>query len=131
MKRFICLLIGVITCVGIMLTGCAQSDGKAPDEYKNVRWIAPDYSFSIYPGEDCTGKYVFNDTTYEIKAEFDSDKVTVYDKGNKDAELFNALWRYEDSGLYVYDMMYNTETYKELEDCYSEFIFLNKEKLDK
>lgn len=132
MKKLLCIIISVVMCMGIMLSGCTGTYDKAPDEYKNIRWITPDYSFSIIPSKDCTGKYTFNNTTYDIKAEFSSlNEVTIYDQGKKDSVLFSGLWKYEDKNLYIYDIIYNTDDYKEFKNCYNEYVTLDREKLDK
>ncbi len=128
MKKLIC----VVAALALMLSalaGCANRYDKAPSEYTKIRWITPDYSFSIYPSKECTGSYKFGETTYSIKAEFETSTVIVRDAGNKYTRLFIADWMYKDDDLYIYNIDYNTKAYKEFETNYSEFYTLSQEKL--
>ena len=127
MKKLICIALTALVLIGAFAS-CTGSYDKAPDEYKNIRWINADYSFSIYPSDDCRGSLKFNEKTYSIKVEFDTSTLTAFDTSNKDAELFTADWMYDDDDLYIYNVMYNTAEYKELDENYNEFFTLAKEK---
>lgn len=134
MKKAIALTIVAMLCVCAVLSGCTPSYDKTPDKYKKIRWITYDYSFCINPTDDCKGFYKFNDKKYSIKATFESSRLTAVDTDNKDTELFTADWMYEtnDSGnqtLYIYNIMFNTKDYKELETNYSEHATLKMEKV--
>lgn len=128
MKRLISLAAAVVLLISA-LTGCTGTYDKSPDEYKNIRWITPDYSFSIYPSKDCTGTYKFNDKTYSIKIEFETSRLKARDTANSYEWFFVADWMYKNDDLYIYNIQYNTKDYKELKENYSEFYTLGKEKL--
>lgn len=128
MKKLICFAIAVVMAVA-SLTGCAGTYDKSPDQYSKIRWYAPDYSFIIKPDEDCTGVYKFDGKTYNIKAVFDGTIVSIVDTSNKNKELFNAQWKYEDENkLYIYNILFNTKDYDEFHKNYAEFVRLNQEK---
>lgn len=129
MKKAVVLAVAVLMCACFMFSGCAGNYDKSPDQYKNVRWITPDYSFSIYTNNDCKGVYKFNNKKYNIKAKFVSSAVYIYDTDNKNAELFNADWMYQDGQLHIYGINFNTKKYKEFKTNYAEFVDLQKEKV--
>ena len=133
MKKTIAAALALLLCVGILLGGCAASNGKSPDQYKEIRWIAYDYSFCINPADNCRGYYTFNDVKYNIKVSFDSSRLTAVDTAT-DKELFSADWLFEktDDGaemLYVYNMMFNTADYEDFKTNYAEFVSLKQEKI--
>lgn len=130
MKKITLILVSALICVCVFLSGCTGTYDKAPNEYSKIRWYAPDYSFIIKPDEDCAGSYKFGEKKYNIKAQFNGSNVSIVDTDNKNTELFNAQWTYEDEDkLYIYNIMFNTKDYKEFESNYSEFVRLNQEKL--
>lgn len=129
MKRAVIIAIAALMCACFILSGCAGTYDKSPDQYKNVRWITPDYSFRLYPDNGCTGTYKFNDKKYNIKAKFVSDVIYVYDTDNNNTELFNANWMYEKEKLHIYSIVFNTKKYKAFETNYAEFVDLQKEKV--
>ncbi len=129
MKRTVAAAVAVIMCLCFALSGCAGNYDKSPDQYKKVRWITPDYSFSIYTDNGCKGIYKFNNKKYNIKAKFGSTAVYVYDTDNKNTELFNADWMYDGDRLHIYGINFNTKKYKEFETNYAEFVDLQKEKI--
>lgn len=134
MKRMVALAIALLLCISALFSGCAPSYSQTPDQYKEIRWIAYDYSFCINPADDCTGYYTFNDQKYNIKVSFESSRLTAVDTGNNDAELFTADWLYEKNDndtelLYIYNMSFNTKDYEDFKTNYAEFITLKQEKL--
>ena len=130
MKRIALIAVATLLCVSMLLTACTGTYDKKPDEYKKIRWAAPDYSFIIYPDKDCTGTYKFDDTTYNIKAEFEgASTLVVRDTGNKNERLFIADWMYDDGDLYIYNMQFNTQDYKKFKENYAEYVTLRKEKV--
>lgn len=129
MKRIICITIAFLLVLGTVLAGCAPRYDKTPAEYEGVKWVTPDYSFRFNPTDDCKGNYTYNGTKYNIRVEFANSMFTVTDT-DKDQELFNGDWAYEDGDhLFVYNISYNTDDYEELENDYSEFYRLNQEKI--
>ena len=131
MKRLICAVLAAVMLVAVFAS-CTGTYDKKPDEYKDIRWINADYSFSIYPSKDCTGIFRFNGKNYNIKAEFEgAATVVVRDTSNKNARLFVGDWMYHDGDLYIYNVQYNTKDYKEFKTNYNEFFTLAKEKLEK
>ncbi|MBR1730983.1 MAG: hypothetical protein IJ725_00920 [Ruminococcus sp.] len=130
MKRIVSIAVIAVLCMSMLLTACTGTYDKAPDEYTKIRWAAPDYSFTIYPDNDCTGIYKFQDTTYNIKVEFEgAASLTVRDTGNKDTRLFVADWMYDDGDLYIYNIQFNTKDYKAFKENYAEYVTLGKEKV--
>lgn len=130
MKKLALIAAAVVLCMSILLTACTGTYDKRPDEYKKIRWAAPDYSFTIYPDKDCTGTYKFHDKTYNIKVQFEGvSSLTVRDTDNKDTRLFIADWMYEDGDLYIYNIQFNIKDYKEFEENYAEYVTLGKEKV--
>jgi hypothetical protein len=129
MKRAVVLAIAVLLCSCFVFSGCTGTYEKSPDQYKKIRWITPDYSFRIYPDNDCKGMYKFNGKKYNIQAKFQGTTVYVYDTDNKNAELFNADWMYEDEMLHIYSINFNSKDYKAFETNYAEFVDLQKEKV--
>ena len=115
----------------VIAAGCTGNYDKAPDKFEKIRWEANDYSFHFTPDNDCKGKIILNDKTYNIKAVVEGSHLRVMDVDNKDAELFVADWMFEDGEkrLFVYNIFYNTEDYKELEGCYTEFFTLKQGKV--
>ena len=129
MKKIICVSLAFVIILSVMMTGCAPSYDKSPDQYTGIRWITPDYSFMINPKDSCKGFYKYNETKYNIKAEFQSTRMTVTHT-DKNKELFFADWTYEEGEhLYVYNITFNSKDYKEFERNYAEFVRLNQEKL--
>lgn len=127
MKKLIAIALAVV--IAAAFVGCTGTYDKSPDEYSKIRWITPDYSFCIKPDDDCKGFYKFNEKKYNIKAQFSGSNVSILDTDSK-KELFNAQWSYEDNDkLYIYNILFNTKDYKELDENYAEFVRLNKEKL--
>ena len=121
MKRLICIAIAAVLIVGV-LASCTGTYDKAPDEYTKIRWAAPDYSFTIYPDKDCTGTYKFDNKIYNIKVEFEGvSSLTVRDTDNKNERLFVADWMYEDGNLYIYNIQFNTKSYKAFKENYAEY----------
>jgi hypothetical protein len=113
-----------------MFTGCSPSYNKTPDKYKNMRWIAPDYSFMINPTDNCKGYYKYNDKKYNIRAIFENTYISIVDTDNKDTEMFFANWSYDkDEHLYIYNISFRADNYKELKDNFAEFVTLNQEAL--
>ncbi len=129
MKRTVALAVCALMFVCFVLGGCAQSFDKSPDQYKNIRWETPDYSFIINPSDSCKGIYKFNNKSYNIKVEFDGSYITVKDTDNKNTELFNGQWTYDDEQLYIYDIQFNKKTYKDFKENYSEYVKLQKGKI--
>ncbi len=128
MKRLICIALAAILLVGALVS-CTGTYDKRPDEYTKIRWAAPDYSFIIYPDDDCKGTYKFDGKTYNIKAEFEgASTLTVRDTDNKDERLFIADWMYDNGNLYIYNIQFNTQDYKAFKENYAEYVTLTKEK---
>ena len=128
MKKIICVSIVLLIALSSVFAGCSPTYDKSPDQYNNVTWYAPDYSFKFTTSDDCKGMYKFGDIKYNIKVSFDGSWVTATDT-DKNKELFNADWTYNDENcLYIYNITFNTKDYKELKDNYAEYVTLNKEK---
>lgn len=130
MKRIIPVVIAALLLISVMFCGCAPAFDKSPDEYKDIKWVTNDYSFRINPSDDCKGNYNFQDTKYNIQAEFDGSHISVKDT-DKNKELFYGEWIYDGDHLYIHGISYNTSDYKEFEDNYSEFYSLHQEKISK
>lgn len=129
MKRLICIAVAAVLIVGV-LASCTGTYDKSPDEYTKIRWAAPDYSFTIYPDKDCTGTYKFDNKIYNIKVEFEgAASLTVRDMDNKNERLFVADWMYQDGNLYIYNIQFNTKSYKAFKENYAEYVTLKKEKV--
>lgn len=131
MKRTVVIAIAALMCVCFVLSGCTGTYEKSPDQYKKVRWITPDYSFSIYPDNDCKGIYKFNGKKYNIKVKFQSGVAYVYDTDNNNKELFNGDWMYDKGYLHIYGIMFNKKDYKDFKTNYAEYVDLQKEKYPK
>ena len=132
MRKLLCVMLAAITLMGVMLAGCVQNTGSKPDSYKGIRWVSSDYSFRFTPDDDCKGVYKFNDKKYNIQLVFAPSTVVAVDKDKNDTQLFDGQWKYEEGGkLYIYDVVFNTKAYKEMEKNFLEFIMLHKEKLEK
>ncbi len=130
MKKLLCVMLIVVTCMSMLLVGCVQNTGSKPDSFKGIRWTSSDYSFRFTPQDDCKGTYKFNNKKYNIKLVFAPNNVIVYDVDKNNVQLFDADWKYEKGEkLYIYNVSFNTEAYKELKDNYLEFIMLHKEKI--
>lgn len=129
MKRTVIIAVCAILCVCCLLGGCAGVNSKTPDQFKNIRWETPDYSFIINPSDSCKGTYKFNDVKYNIKAVFTDTDVTVQDTDKNNRELFYAQWTYDKENLYIYDITFNTKDYKDFKDNYAEYVSLKKGKL--
>ncbi len=130
MKKTVIIAVCALMCICFIFGGCARSYDKSPAEFKNIRWETPDYSFIIKPSDGCKGTYKFNDKKYNIKAEFDGSYLSVKDTDKNNAELFNAQWSYDEDMLYIYDIQFNTKTYKDFKENYSEYVRLQKGKLN-
>ena len=131
MRRIICAWL-IVACLGALLVGCTGVPDKRPDEYSGIRWISPDYSIRFTPDDGCKGSYYFNDKKYNLRFEFDSTSVNAYDTDNNDACLFYASWTYEENErLYLYNISFDKEKYKEMKNNYMEFITLKQESLEK
>lgn len=128
MKKAVITAIAALMCVCFIFSGCTGNFDKSPDQYKKIRWITPDYSFRIYPDNNCKGTYKFNNKKYNIQAKFTGSVVYVYDTDNKNTELFNADWMYEDGNLHIYSINFNKKAYKAFETNYAEFVDLHQEK---
>ncbi len=129
MKRILCFTAAVLIAVSVLFAGCSPAYDKSPDQFTKIRWSAPDYSFIINPSDGCKGTYKFNDTKYNIKAEFDGSHIIVQDT-DKNKELFFGEWMYDDEDrLYVYNLSFNTDDYKDLKSNFAEFVTLNREPL--
>ena len=130
MKKLALIALAVMLCMSILLTACTGTYDKKPDEYSKIRWAAPDYSFTVYPDKDCTGIYKFDGKTYNIKVEFEGvSSLIARDTDNKNERLFFADWMYHDGDLYIYNIQFNTEKYKEFKENYAEYVTLTKEKV--
>ncbi|MCR5653073.1 MAG: hypothetical protein K6F88_04655 [Ruminococcus sp.] len=129
MKKLLCAILIVTICMSMLLVGCVQNTGDKPDSYKGIVWTSSDYSFRFDPEKDCKGVYKFNDKKYNIQLVFDPKMVIAYDTDKNNTQLFNADWKYEEKdNLYLYNISFNTEVYKEMKDNYMEFIMLHQEK---
>lgn len=130
MKRVI-IAISAVLLIGVIFAGCVQNSGDKPDSFKGIRWVAPDYSMKFVPQEECKGTLTFDSTKYNVQFVFAPNTVEVLDTDKNNTQLFFADWKYEDDGsrLYIYNIMYNTEKYKEFKDDYVEFIKMNQEKI--
>ena len=87
-----------------------------------------------YPADDCTGYYKYGDKKYNIRADFETNWLTVVDTGNGDTELFTGDWMYEKDTngkdqLYIYNIRFNKDDYEELENNYAEFVTLKQEEI--
>lgn len=121
-----------VTCMSVFLAGCVQNTGDKPDSYKGIRWISTDYSFRFTPDDDCKGVYKYNDKKYNIQMIFSPNTVIAVDKDKNDTQLFDADWKYEDDKkLFIYNVSFNSDAYKEMKDNFFEFITLHQEKLEK
>ena len=129
MKKTVVIAFSMLMCICVFFGGCTASYDKSPDQFKNIRWETPDYSFIINPSDGCKGVYKFNDKKYSIKAVFDGSYLSVKDTANKNTELFNAQWTYDKDELYIYDISFNEKSYKEFKENYSEYVKLKKAKL--
>ena len=129
MKKTLITAFCALLCVCFVFSGCTGVNDKKPDQFKNIRWETPDYSFIIYPSDGCKGTYKFNDKKYNIKVDFTNTDLTAYDTDNKNTELFYAQWTYNDEELYIYDISFNTEKYKDFKENYAEYVSLKKAKL--
>lgn len=130
MKKVLSLAVIAVLCVSMLLTACTGTYDKKPDEYKNIRWAAPDYSFTIYPDKDCTGTYKFDNKIYNIKVEFEgAASLIARDTDNSDTRLFMGDWMYDDGNLYIYNIQFNTKDYKAFKENYAEHVTLTKEKV--
>ncbi len=130
MKRITIALTAVLL-ICACLAGCVQNTGKRPDEFKGIKWVAPDYSMKFEPQNECKGTLTFNTKKYNVQFKFEANTLEVVDTDNNNERLLFADWKYEDDGsrLYIYNIMYNTEKYKEFKDDYVEFIKMNQEKI--
>ena len=129
MKKTVSMAVTALIFVCLILSGCTGTYDKSPDQIKKARWATPDYSFIINPTDDCKGTYKFDGKKYNIKVEFKNSNLTAFDTDNKNTELFNADWMYEDKDLYIYNISFNTKEYKNFKTNYSEFVTLKKEKI--
>lgn len=129
MKKTVVIAVCAVLCICCILGGCAGTNSQTPDQFKNIRWETPDYSFIIYPSDGCKGTYKFNDVKYNIKVNFTESDLTVVDTDKKNTELFYAQWTYQDDNLYIYDISFNTKDYKAFETNYAEYVSLQKTKL--
>ncbi len=132
MKKLLCALLIALTCMSI-LAGCVQNTGDKPDSIKGIEWNSPDYSMRFQPDNDCKGTYKFNDKKYNIQVVFSPNTLVVNDTDKNDTQLFIADWKYEDGNkkLYIYNIEFNTDAYKEMKQNFMEFIKLKQEKLSK
>jgi len=129
MKIRVIALISAFALLLASLCGCVPVAGTSPAEVENVKWVTPDYSFRFNTADDCRGNYTYNGTKYNIQAAFEGGRITVTDL-DKNQELFSGDWKYEDTDyLFVYNIVYNTADYGELENNFSEFYRLNQEAL--
>ena len=126
MKKLICLLLAAVVLTGAFAS-CTPKYATAPDEYEKISWAAPDYSFIIYPDNNCEGTYKFDGTTYNIRVEFETAHLTVRDTDNSDTRLFVGDWMYEDDALYIYNIQFNTDDYEAFKENYAEYVRLTKE----
>lgn len=134
MKKTIAIVLAVVLCAGMLLAGCAPRYETAPNEQKDVRWISYDYSFCINPADDGKGYYTFNDKRYNIQVSFDGAMMKAVDTDNSNTELFSGDWMYETTDgknelLYLYNLSFNKKDYPEMENNFSEFVNLKKEKI--
>lgn len=132
MKKIICLALAAVLCMSVMLVGCTGSYDKSPAEYTGVRWIAPDYSIRFTPDDGGKGTYYFNEKKYNVRFDFDGDSFTVYDTDKNDTRLFEGDWTYEENErLYLFNISFNKNDYKEMKENYMEFITLRTEQIEK
>lgn len=129
MKKMIVIAVAALMCICCVFSGCTGTHDKSPDKFKKIRWITSDYSFCINPEDGCKGFYKFNGRKYNIKAEFKSGVVYIYDTDKKNTELFNGDWSYDKDELYIYGIMFNKKAYKDFETNYAEHVNLHQEKL--
>lgn len=134
MKKSIALAIALILCLSAVMCGCTPRYDTSPDMVEGVRWITYDYSFCINPADDCTGYYKYSEKKYNIRADFETNWLTVVDIGNGDTELFTGDWMYEKDTngkdqLYIYNIRFNKDDYEELENNYAEFVTLKQEEI--
>ena len=133
-KLIAALLLAVVLSVCSVLCGCSPQFDKSPAEYEGIRWISYDYSFCFDPADDCKGYYRFDETVYNIKVDFDSSRLTVFDVDNANTELFTGDWTYETSpsgseNLFVHSIVFNKKDYEAFRTNYAEFVSLKQEKV--
>lgn len=132
MKKSICAMLIAVTCFSMLLVGCVNNGGAKPDSYKGITWTSSDYSFRFTPDDDCKGIYKYNEKKYNIQAVFSANTLVVVDVDKNDTQLFDADWKYEDEEkLYIYNISFNTDAYKEMKNNLLEFITLHQEKIKK